>query len=78
MNPSQTIEVSLNPADGGADERLEENADNEVVLENLRDQYAILENKLIPLAKKWTVTLTKAGREVAEEDLLKKSIDLKV
>ena len=76
-NAGQSIEVSIG-ASGHAEETVEETSDNEAVLENLRDQYAVLVNKLIPLAKKWTVTLTKAGREVAEEDLLKKSIDLKV
>ena len=59
-------------------EELQETSDNEAVLDNLRDLYAVLVNKLIPLSKKWSLTLMKAGREVAGDDMLKKSIDLKV
>ena len=56
---------------------LESDANNSALLENLRDQYLILTNKLIPLVKKWIVILTKAGNEDTRE-LLKPAIDLKV
>ena len=65
------ISVSVKSAD------LESDANNSALLENLRDQYLILTNKLIPLAKKWIVILTKAGNEDTRE-LLKPAIDLKV
>ena len=65
------ISVSVKSAD------LESDANNSALLENLRDQYLILTNKLIPLAKKWIVILTKAGNEDTRE-LLKSAIDLKV
>ena len=75
-NAAQSIEVTVRPS--SETEHLEETADNEAVIENLRGLYAVLVKKLIPFSKKWTLTIMKAGREVAEDDLLKKSIDLKV
>ena len=55
---------------------VQETRDNTALMDNLRDQAVILNNKLLPMATKWTVVLTKAG-ENAEQDLLKKTIDLK-
>ena len=75
-NAAQSIEVTVLPSSEA--EHLKETPDNEAVIENLRGLYAVLVKKLIPLSKKWTLTITKAGRDVAEDDLLKKSIDLKV
>ena len=74
--PALSIEVMFSPS--SELEELQETSDNEAVLDNLRDLYAVLVNKLIPLSKKWSLTLMKAGREVAGDDMLKKSIDLKV
>ena len=51
-------------------------ADNAAVIDNLRDQNALLTNKFLPLVKKWTVTLTKAG-DNADSDALKRAIDVK-
>ena len=75
-NAAQSIEVTVLPSSEA--EHLKETPDNEAVIENLRGLYAVLVKKLIPLSKKWTLTVMKAGRDVAEDDLLKKSIDLKV
>ena len=74
--PAQSIEVMVSPSSELED--LQETSDNEAVLDNLRDLYTVLVNKLIPLSKKWSLTIMKAGREVADDDLLKRSIDLKV
>lgn len=52
------------------------NNDNHHVLENLKDQYNLLKNRLLPKVKKWSITLTKAGIPEATE-LLKKVIDIK-
>ena len=52
------------------------NNDNLHVLENLKDQYTLLKNRLLPKVKKWSITLTKAGLPEATE-LLKKVIDIK-
>ena len=75
-NTAQTIEVTVLPPSEA--ERLQETSDNEAVIENLRGLYAVLVKKLIPQSKKWTITMMKAGKEVVGDDLLKKSIDLKV
>ena len=75
-NAAQSIEVTVLPPSEA--DHLKETSDNEPVIENLRGLYALLVKKLIPLSKKWTLTITKAGRDVAEDDILKKSIDLKV
>ena len=75
-NAAQSIEVTV--LSSSEAEYIQETSDNEAVLENLRGLYAVLVKKLIPLSKKWTLTIAKAGREVAEGDLLKRSIDLKV
>ena len=75
-NAAQTIEVTVLPP--SESERLQETSDNEAVIENLRGLYAVLVKKLIPQSKKWTITMMKAGKEVVGDDLLKKSIDLKV
>ena len=48
-----------------------------VIVENLKDQYTLLNHRLIPRVKKWIVILTKAGNEDTR-DLLKKAIDAKV
>ena len=52
------------------------NDDNVHVMENLKDQYTLLQNRLLPKVKKWSITLTKAGLPEATE-LLKKVIDIK-
>ena len=52
------------------------NDDNVHVLENLKDQFTILQNRLLPKVKKWSITLTKAGIQGSTE-LLKKVIDIK-
>ena len=69
---SLTVEI-----DAQASPMLEENGDNCAVLENLRDQFAILTNKLLPMVKKWAVILSKAGQEISGPKLLMKAIDLK-
>lgn len=51
--------------------------DNSDVIENLRDQYTVLKNKLLPKVRKWTITLSKA-RNFEATDLLKQIIDIKV
>ena len=50
--------------------------ENGPVVENLKDQYAVLTSRLLPLVKKWVVVLTKAGNDDSQ-DLLRKAIDLK-
>ena len=50
--------------------------DNCYVIENLKDQYKILRNRLLPKVKKWMITLAKAGVPEASE-ILKKVIDIK-
>ena len=56
--------------------RISINEDNRHVLENLKDQYTILQNRLLPKVKKWTITLTKSGTSEAT-GILKKAIDIK-
>jgi len=56
---------------------LELTSENSALVENLRDQFLLLNNRLLPLAKKWIVILTKAGNDDTN-DLLKKAIDIKV
>ena len=55
---------------------IEETEDNRDVIENLRDQYALFSNKLMPMVKKWAVTLTKAG-DINDQSVLKRTIDAK-
>ena len=52
------------------------NEDNRHILENLKDQYMILKNRLLPKVKAWAITLTKAGTSEATI-LLKRTIDIK-
>ena len=58
-------------------EDLKETQDNQPVLSNLREQYAIFSHKLLPMVKKWSITLTKAGSQNCDASLLRKSIDIK-
>ena len=46
------------------------------MVENLKDQYGILKNRILPKVKKWTITLSKSGIPEATE-LLKRAIDMK-
>lgn len=66
--------------DGGgtSGKALLETGDNSTVLENLRDQYNLLNNRLLPLVRKWSVILTKAGSDNCDSDTLKRVIDLKL
>ena len=59
------------------EEDLKETQDNQAILNNLREQYAIFSHKLLPMVKKWSITLTKAGSQNCEASLLRKSIDIK-
>ena len=59
-----------------SEEMIVKNDDNICVLENLKDQFTILQNRLLPKVKKWSITLTKAGIQESTE-LLKKVIDIK-
>ena len=59
-----------------SDDMIVKNDDNVHVLENLKDQFTILQNRLLPKVKKWSITLTKAGIQGSNE-LLKKVIDIK-
>ena len=68
----QTISVDLK----NGKTKISPTADNAAVIDNLRDQNALLTNKFLPLVKKWTVTLTKAG-DNADSDALKRAIDVK-
>ena len=68
----------LHPNDAKEEESLlEETRDNRDILSNLREQYTLFSHKLLPMVKKWSVTLTKAGSENCDASLLRKSIDIK-
>lgn len=69
----QSIQVKM---DANASQKLVQTDENEAILENLRDQYTLLNHKLLPMAKGWCVTLGKAG-ELCDSDTLKKAIDVK-
>ena len=73
MSHATTVSVSLDQQK----QQLLETADNSAVLDNLRDQYTLLNNRLLPLVKKWAVIMTKAGDENGDADTLKRVIDLK-
>ena len=75
MNHATTISLSLDETT--RHEELRETSDNSAVLDNLRDQYNLLNNRLLPLVKKWAVIMTKAGAENGDSDTLKRVIDLK-
>ena len=68
----------LHPNDAKEEESLlEETRDNRDILSNLREQYTLFSHKLLPMVKKWSITLTKAGSENCDASLLRKSIDIK-
>lgn len=74
---SASASVSLTLDTSGKSNQLRETSDNSAVLDNLRDQYNLLNNRLLPLVKKWAVILTKSGAENCDSDTLKRVIDLK-
>ena len=51
-----TVSVTVDPVAAPVDT---EDANNAVLVENLRDQYLLLTNRLLPTVKKWIVILTK-------------------
>ena len=61
LDVRKSIKVSL---DESKPQLIQEDLDP-VLVENLRDQYLILTNKLLPTAKKWIVILTKAIQSLA-------------
>ena len=68
----------LHPNDAKEEEALlKETRDNRDILNNLREQYTLFSHKLLPMVKKWSITLTKAGSENCDASLLRKSIDIK-
>ncbi len=53
--------------------------EDDVVLENLRDQHRLLTSRLIPMTKKWATVLSKAGvGRGGDEDVVKTAIDAKL
>ena len=51
-----TVSVTVDPVAASVDTG---DANNAVLVENLRDQYLLLTNRLLPTVKKWIVILTK-------------------
>ena len=77
---TRNIKISLTASNENsilAQKTLPISGDNCDVIENLRDQYTVLKNKLLPKVRKWTITLSKARNSEAT-DLLKQVIDIKV
>ena len=73
LNPKVKISITLDLEV----ENIVENDDNQEIFTNLKEQNTIFQNKLVPMVKKWVVTLTKAGSEICDSHLLKKAIDIK-
>jgi len=57
VNSSATIVT----VDLGEKMKIDVNEDNSAVVQNLRDQYRLLMRRLIPTAKRWTATLSRAN-----------------
>ena len=77
---TRNIDISLTALNKNsilAHETIPISGDNCDVIENLKDQYTILKNKLLPKVRKWSITLSKARNSEAT-DLLKQVIDIKV
>ncbi len=74
-----TVSIDAEALAAGPSAALSKEAEeDDVVLENLRDQHLVLVSRLIPTAKKWSATLGKAGADCgADADLLKRAIDAK-
>ena len=72
FNKTQKVEISV-----GETSSIKKTSDNQAVIENLRDQYRLLDTRFLPMVRKWSVTLTKAG-ENCNQDTLKRSIDIRM
>lgn len=69
-----TIAINVDPSVTTVE--VTETDDNRAIISNLRDQVTLIQNRYLPVVKKWAVTLTKAG-DCGDANTLKRVIDLK-